>query len=99
VSIEKATKIHLAHVDRPGLETSQGVHFPMAYGHRTVRVFVTRAAIMGRSAETYDSCASKFQEGRGFFEILAREKFNAKPRAASVAITAQDLLGQSSNAY
>jgi hypothetical protein len=86
-------RLTLRHVDRPGYETDQGVHFPMMCGDRTVRVFVIRAAILGRATDPGGSCAKRFEDGRQLFEILAREKFDASSPRPSITVTKEDLLG------
>jgi Protein of unknown function (DUF1488) len=86
-------RLTLEHVDRPGYETDQGIHFAMMCGDRTVRVFVTRAAILGRATDPGGSCSKRFEDGRQLFEILAREKYDASSSRPSITVTKDDLLG------
>jgi hypothetical protein len=84
----------LTHVDSPGYENEQGVHFAMMNGDLTVRVLVTRAALQGEGRPPADGVyLRRFEAARVFFELLANEKFDLDRPAAKVIITAADLLG------
>jgi hypothetical protein len=84
----------LTHVNLPGLETARGVHFPMMHKDMSVRVFVTRAAIIGAAViRDNESCLARFDAGRAFFELLAREKFDPTRPAVKITIDREDLLG------
>jgi Protein of unknown function (DUF1488) len=83
----------LAHVDRPGLETPQGVHFPMMDGDRSVRVLVTCEAMAGKNAGPADgSYLARFVASRDLYEFVAREKFDPKRPVAKIEITYEDVL-------
>ncbi|HYC26032.1 MAG TPA: hypothetical protein VEC58_08340 [Roseiarcus sp.] len=83
----------LTHVDRPGLETPQGVHFPMMDGDRSVRVLVTCEAMAGKSVGAADgSYLARFVASRDLYEFVAREKFDPKRPVAKIEITYEDVL-------
>ena len=84
----------LSHIDRPGYETAQGVHFPMMHSDRTVRVLVPRdvlQSIQSFSREGGD-CLSRFEAHRKEFEAVASDKFEGGPSTVRVEITSDDLL-------
>jgi hypothetical protein len=82
----------LTHVDSPGYENEQGVHFAMMNGDLTVRVLVTRAALQGRPpADGVFFGASKPREY--FSKCLQTRNSIWIARTAKVVITAADLLG------
>jgi hypothetical protein len=99
----KAAKIHLEHLDRRGLATSQGVHFSYGLWPLDVRVFMTRAAIwLGHHEQKRLKAAGQIPTRARFFKILAREKcqgaaavggavlgtFDAAAQGGSLAIVA-----------
>ena len=83
----------LAHVERPGIEDRQGVHFAMMFGTMSVRVFVSRAAIAGDSPHFEGSYLARFETDRGIFETVAREKFDPDRPVAKITINREDILG------
>jgi Protein of unknown function (DUF1488) len=85
----------LDHVDRPGYEDKQGVHFPMMHNVTSVRVLVTRKAIQGASPSPEDGdYLARFEANRELFEIIARDKFEPDEPTAKITITPDDLLGE-----
>jgi hypothetical protein len=87
----EAKRLGLVHVDRPFYETEKGIHFPMAYGDRTVRVFVERASIVGGSGYA-ENCRARFEQSRDYFEFLAHEMFPAAPDRVRITITREIVL-------
>jgi hypothetical protein len=86
-------RLPLNHVNRPGYENAQGVHFAMRHNDTTVRVLVTRAAILGGGKPPMDGAyLASFEARREFFESLASEKFDSDGPRAKITITREDLL-------
>jgi hypothetical protein len=82
----------LDRLNRPGFEDKRGVHFAMKHVHKTVRVFVARAAIKG-AASTGD-LMPEFEANRSFYEFLASEMFDPTRPLVRLVITPNDLLGK-----
>jgi hypothetical protein len=86
----------LIHVDRPGLESPTGVHFPMMDGYRSVRVHVTVDALLGKdrlsAGVTY---LDRFQASRKLYEFLAMAKYKPDQPIPKVTITFEDVLAAS----
>jgi hypothetical protein len=83
----------LIHIDRPGFEDEDGVHFPMQCKDTIVQVLVTHAAIQGGGRPRKDGgYVPRFEAAREFFEILASKIFDAGP--TEVTITRQDLFAE-----
>ncbi len=84
----------LAHVDRPGYENAQGVHFPMRRGDTIVRVLVARRVLetIERAPVQGDSYIARFEVFRREFESIASDKFDHGPARAKIEITADDMM-------
>ena len=71
----------LSHVELPGLEDIQEVHFPMMNENMSVRVVVAREAILRGGLSRGESILARFEFDRTFYEVLASEKFDrAQPK-------------------
>ena len=84
----------LVHVDRPGYENAQGVHFPMRRDDATVRVLVARSvlATMESAPAQAGSYIQRFEVFRREFESIASDKFDRGPAKAKIEITADDMM-------
>ena len=94
---EGSRAVTLLHVERPGIEDRMGVHFPMTYCDRSVRVLVTRLALAGNRPPLNESYLARFEKDRELFETVAREKFNPDWPTTKITITQDDMLGASSS--
>ncbi len=84
----------LDHVDRPGYENKQGVHFPMIHNDTIVRVLVTREVLQGVEslpAEDGDYIA-RFEAHRKELETIASDKFDHGQFKGMMKITRDDVL-------
>lgn len=84
----------LDHVNRPGYETTQGVHFPMRHSDRIVRVVVPRDLLQNLQSFSRESGGylARFEAHRKEFEAVASDKFAGGPSKAKIEITSDDLL-------
>jgi hypothetical protein len=83
----------LTHVNHLGVETSLGVHFPMMDGYRSVRVYVTADALLGRDKPSAGvSYLDRFEANRDVFEFIAHQKYRLDQSIPKVTITFEDVL-------
>jgi hypothetical protein len=84
----------LVSVDRPGIQTANGVHFPMRDGQqRSVRVHVTLEALWGKEVAPVGGDALKRFEGtRRLFEFMAAGKYDSGRPIPKITITAEDVV-------
>jgi hypothetical protein len=84
----------LASVDRPGIQTANGVHFPMRDGqHRSVRVHVTLEALWGKDRPLGGGDGLKrFEVSRRLFEFMAARKYDSSRPIPKITITAEDVI-------
>jgi hypothetical protein len=83
----------LTHLNHQGIETSQGVHFPMMNRYKIVHVFVTVDALLGKDKTSAGvSCLDRFAVNRDVFEFIASEKYKLDRSPPKVTITLEDVL-------
>jgi hypothetical protein len=84
----------LTHVNHPGIETSQGVHFPMMNGYKIVHVFVTVDGLLGKDKSSAGvSYLDRFAANRDVFEYIAGEKYRLNQSTPpKITITLDDVL-------
>jgi hypothetical protein len=84
----------LTHVNHPGIETSQGVHFPMTNGYKILHVFVTVDALLGKDKPSVGvSYLDRFAPNRDVFEFIASEKYRLNQSTPpKITITLEDVL-------
>lgn len=83
----------LQSVNRPGIATANGVHFPMRDNQqRSVRIHVTLEALWGEQApgKGVDPLA-RFEAGRRLFEYMAAQKYDFTRPVPKITITADDV--------
>ena len=83
----------LSRINRPGIETRQGMHFAMMHDNMSIRVLVTREllqSIAGFDASA-SACMQKFEYYRREFEAIASDKFDRGEKGA-LRIAPSDLL-------
>jgi hypothetical protein len=84
----------LVSVDRPGIQTANGVHFPMRDGQqRSVRVHVTLEALWGKGVTPMGGDVLKrFEASRRLFEFMAAGKYDSGRPMPKITITAEDVI-------
>jgi hypothetical protein len=84
----------LGHVDRPGYENKQGVHFPMTHADTIIRILVSRDVLRGaESAPPEDGGdMARFEAHRMEFEAIASDKFDHGQFRGMIKITRADVL-------
>jgi hypothetical protein len=84
----------LEHVDRPGHENLEGVHFPMMHDAMSVRVLVIRKVLQDlRSGRPEESAyLARFEAFRREFEAIASDKFDHGPCKGKIEITSSDMV-------
>jgi hypothetical protein len=74
LTVDKA--MPLTHVNQLGVETSQGVHFPMMDGYRSVRVHVTLDALLGKEKPSGE-LLGPVRGQQTYFRIHSQRKIQA----------------------
>ena len=83
----------LASVDRSGIPTANGVHFPMRDGLRSVRVHITLEALWGESGPPARADhLGRFEASRRLFEFMAARKYDSNRPASKITITVEDVV-------
>ena len=84
----------LVSVNRPGISTANGVHFPMRDGQqRSVRVHVTSDALWGKGVLPAGGDSLKlFEASRRLFEFMAARKYDSRRPTPKITITAADVV-------
>ncbi len=84
----------LDHVDRPGYENKQGVHFPMMHSDTIIRILVTHEVLHGveSSLPEEGSDMARFEAHRSEFEAIASDKFDHGQFKGMMKITKGDVL-------
>ena len=86
--------VPLDHVDRPGYENRQGVHFPMMHNDTIIRILVTREVLQGvaSSLPGDGSDIARFEAHRKEFEAIASDKFDHGQFKGTMKIARDDVL-------
>ncbi len=84
----------LNHVNVPGYENAQGIHFAMRHNDTTVRVLVTREVLQGlkSSLSNEGNDMTRFEAHRKEFEAIASDKFDHGQFKGMIKITRDDVL-------
>ena len=83
----------LVSVNRPGISTANGVHFPMRdEQQRSVRVHVTLDALSHAGPSAGNDSLKRFEAGRRLFEFVAARKYGSGPPTPRITITAVDVV-------
>jgi hypothetical protein len=83
----------LASVDRSGIPTANGVHFPMRDGQRSVRVHITLEALWGeKGPPAKGDHLERFETSRRLFEFMAARKYDSARPTSKITITAEDVV-------